>query len=179
MSVDLLPASLACAAGIVLLTSLTCALYLEGLGWMLPGLREGGVCRRCRRGAVERVSSSFSGDRYYECGNCGARYKRSTRSGPWEDASAPEYDSAFLRETASGTRVTPCAPFDEETYWTQTINTLVWGKRSRDIGRIKNSGAGDGTKPGDVSPLWDGEIDGCSWMPRSGSSELLSRLTIS
>lgn len=159
MPADSLSVSVGCVIGSILLTSLFCTLYLEGLGVMLHGPQARDACPRCRRGAIERVTASSGGDRFYRCNRCWARYKRSSRAGPLQVASSPVYDGAFLRGTSRGACEKPALPVDEETYWTRTIDSLVRSKRSRGHRGGKQQEPGDRNDPHYLSCLWDSEYD--------------------
>jgi hypothetical protein len=152
--------TLGCAIGSILIATLLCAFYWEGLGLMLVGPRpRDNSCPRCGRGVIERISASSAGDRFYLCNCCGERYKRSSRGGPYHDASGAEFDGAFLRRTREGACEKHLPPIDEETRWTRTIDTLVWCKRSRDLCEVKTHTSGGPRDPGYSAPLWDRELD--------------------
>jgi hypothetical protein len=159
MSTDL-TAVLVYAAGTILLASLLCATYMAGLSLLLPRYEPTSCgCPHCRRGALERVAALPGGDRFYRCDQCGARYTRSSRDGPWRDASAPEYDRAFLRRTREGTWEKPEPPIDEETYWTKTIDTLVWCKRLSGPCQSKRQAPLAQHAHLNLASLWDRELD--------------------
>jgi hypothetical protein len=167
--------ALGCAIGTVVLTSVLCILYWEGLSLILvvSQARDDG-CSMCQRGVIERVAATSTGDRFYLCHSCGARYRRSSRGGLYQDASAPKFDRVFLRRTREGTfekAVLP--PIEEEFRWTRTIDALVWCKRSRFRSEFKrmNWGVCRDTEYG--SPLWDRELDlrTCE-LTQSGSPEV-------
>jgi hypothetical protein len=150
---------LGCAIGSIVLSSLFCALYWEGLSLMFVRPQPPDGCSRCQRGIIERVTASSAGDRFYRCTCCEARYRRPSRGGLYQDASAPEFDRAFLRRTREGDWQKPLPPAEGETYWTRTIDTLVWCKRSRCPSEAKKQPSEEWRGLEHVLPLWDREID--------------------
>ena len=152
--------TLGCVLGTIVLSSVFCILYWEGLGLMLVGSqpRDDG-CSRCRRGVIERVAASSAGDRFYLCHCCGARYRRSSRGGPYQDACAPKYDRAFLRRGREGTYEKSVPPIEEETRWTRTLDSLVWCKRSRGHSQVMKRASRVWRESEQDAPLWDRELD--------------------
>jgi hypothetical protein len=160
MITEALTVTLGCAAGTVLLASLFAGVYLAGLMALLPGHRSASRgCPRCRRGTLERVAALPGGQRFYLCDSCRGRYKRSSRSGPWHDASAPEDDGAFQPRVYARACIKPQLPIDEETYWTGTMDTLLWGKRKRNSIGFNDKGSGDRAEVGHAALMWDRQLD--------------------
>jgi hypothetical protein len=152
--------ALGCATAAILFPALVYAVYLEGLfAWISGGPREQEGCPRCRRGIIERVAATSVGDRFYRCDRCGGRYRRSSRDGPFLDASAPRHDRAFLRRTREGTCEKPVPPIDEEACWTRTIDTLVWLKRSGGLSGVPRQKSERPKAPEPLASLWDRELD--------------------
>ena len=171
MITEILTVTLGCAAGAILLTSLFDGVYLAGLMALLPGHRSAGRgCPRCRRGTLERVAALPGGQRFYLCHSCRGCYKRSSRTGSWRDASTPEDDGAFQPMVFASDCIKPEPPIDEETYWTGTMDTLLWCKRKRgDIG-VHDRGSGDRAEVGHASLMWDRQFDGGPGLLDSGLS---------
>jgi hypothetical protein len=160
MITEALTVTLGCAVGTILLASLFVGVYLAGLMALLPDHRSAGRgCPRCRRGTLERVAALPGGQRFYRCDNCRGRYKRSLRTGPWCDASAPEDDGAFQPRPFAFGRIKPEPPIDEQTYWTGTIDRLVWCKWKRNYVGVDDNGTGDRAEVGHASPMWDRQVD--------------------
>jgi hypothetical protein len=160
MTTEALMLTLGGAAGTILLASLFVGVYLAGLMALLPGHRsDGRCCPRCRRGTLERVAALPGGQRFYRCDSCRGRYKRSSRTGQWRDASAPEDDGAFQPRPFAFGCVKPEPPIDEVRYWTGAIDTLVGCKRKRNYVGVDDKGSGDRAEVGHASPMWDHQVD--------------------
>ena len=175
--------ALGCAIGTILLSSVFCSLYWEGLGLIVFSSqpRDDG-CSRCRRGVIERVAASSTGDRFYLCHCCGARYRRSSQGGLLdEDAFAPEYDRAFLRRDRGGNCKKAEPPIEEELLLDSDDRHLglvqeVEGARSKLMSQTLRGWKG----PEPVGPLWDhgnsikGTLKAC---PKVHRLKSLRRLT--
>jgi hypothetical protein len=152
--------TLGCAIATILVSSVLCILYCEGLSLMLDGSQSrDDACRRCRRGVIERVAASSAGDRFYLCHCCGARYRRTSRGGIYQDSCDPKYDRVFLRGTRECTSEKAERPVEPEIRWTRTIETLVWCKRSRAPRDLEWKTRVGWRDTENQAPLWDRELD--------------------
>jgi uncharacterized C2H2 Zn-finger protein len=157
---------------LVLTIGMICAFiaaFWELWRWAIDAPMPADVCSRCQRGLIARVAMSRHGERFYRCTICGARYRRTSRDGPWTDASGREHDAIYSRPEPGGLGKTLALPVEASIFWTGTVGVLLRNKRVRQ----RTQGAGCGGKfprssartwlaqcPKDHGGLWDAELDG-------------------
>jgi hypothetical protein len=132
------------------------------------------TCRHCQRGLIERIATSASGERFYQCGACGAFYRRWSRADPYVDASGPDFLAVSPKAPSSAGCEAVTHPREGSFDWTRTVSTLCQNKRRRQLTpRVAHGGTktlSSGVRQSSPAihltryrdPLWDLQLDGGS-----------------